>query len=202
MPPSLLTSSEPEEHYSRFWFISSNMDVGDHFWKWASMSRLSPRKISSSSSCRRRSLHYAGADRINRSGNFVPDNTGNPGRIRIQTLARHNVGKIDPAGPDPNPDLAPRRSWIGGFTELQFVWATVTDDEDLFSSSRINAISRAPEQVFTKSRLIRQARGTSECSLRFVPEVQKSMQMPTCRPMGLVIVRNFHFNGSEQNRKT
>ena len=30
MPPSLLTFSEPEEHCSRFWFISSNTDAGDH----------------------------------------------------------------------------------------------------------------------------------------------------------------------------
>src|SRR5260221_14727532 len=53
MPPSLLISSVPEERCSRFWFISSNKDAGDHPLKWRLRGRGSRRKISSLFSCRR-----------------------------------------------------------------------------------------------------------------------------------------------------
>jgi hypothetical protein len=45
--------SEPEEHCSRFWFISSNTDAGVHPWKRASRGRVLLRKISFSFLCRR-----------------------------------------------------------------------------------------------------------------------------------------------------
>ena len=50
MPPLLLMSSEPEEHCSRFWSISLNTDAGIHLVKRVEESKVSPRKISSSSS--------------------------------------------------------------------------------------------------------------------------------------------------------
>jgi hypothetical protein len=62
MPASRLTTSEPEEHCSRSWFISSNTEVGVHLWKWASMGRVSPRKIGSSSSCKRRYIYQSRED--------------------------------------------------------------------------------------------------------------------------------------------
>src|SRR6516164_5975414 len=49
---SRLTTSEPEEHYSRLWFISSKTDAGIQLWTWASESIVSPQKISSSFSRR------------------------------------------------------------------------------------------------------------------------------------------------------
>ena len=45
MPHSLLMCSEPEEHCSRFWFISSSRQVGNHPWKRASRNKASLRKI-------------------------------------------------------------------------------------------------------------------------------------------------------------
>jgi hypothetical protein len=47
-------------------------------------------------------------------------------------VARQDVGKVDAAGFYANPDLAPGRAWVGGFTQLQFLRATMTDDKHLF----------------------------------------------------------------------
>src|SRR6266481_1446203 len=71
MPASRLTTSEPEEHCSRSWFISSNTEVGVHLWKWASMGRVSPRKIGSSSSCKRRYIYQSREDIKHRRSAFA-----------------------------------------------------------------------------------------------------------------------------------
>jgi hypothetical protein len=41
-------------------------------------------------------------------------------------------GKVDAAGFYANPDLAPGWAWFWGFAQLQFLRATMTDDEHLF----------------------------------------------------------------------
>ena len=71
MPASLPTFSEPEEHCSRFWFISSNGDVGIHPSKWASRGRVSRRKTSSLSSRRRDSIYLPRKDWEHRRREFV-----------------------------------------------------------------------------------------------------------------------------------
>src|SRR5262245_24581650 len=54
MPALRLTLVEREGRCFLFWFISSNMDAGDHSLQQPSRGRVSLRKISSSFSCRRR----------------------------------------------------------------------------------------------------------------------------------------------------
>src|SRR6266478_4600287 len=77
-------------------------------------------------------LVHAWTYHVHNTGNFVADDTGNLRRVGIQTLAREDVGKVDAAGFYTNPDLAPSRARVRRFTQLQFLRATMTDDEHLF----------------------------------------------------------------------
>ena len=72
---------------------------------------------------------------VHQARDLVANDTGNFRRVRIQALAREDIGKVDAAGFYANPDLARGRARVGGLTQLQFFRATVTDDKHLFHFS-------------------------------------------------------------------
>src|ERR1700682_4928485 len=77
--------SEPEEHCSRFWFISLKTDAGVHLRNRASRGKISLRKTSSSSSCRLGYISRPREDSRHQRREFAT-NARNPCVIRLIVL--------------------------------------------------------------------------------------------------------------------